>query len=82
MIEIVDTATTVLVIGAIVEVLKRALSIPSNFVPLVSVIIGIGVGALAAAMSVTPLLQGVWLGLVAGLMASGTYDVIKKTANF
>lgn len=77
--EILDTTTTVIIVAAITGVIKKASGLPGRFTPLLSMVIGIIVGVFAATMNVTPLLQGAWLGLVAGLMASGAYDVAKRT---
>lgn len=77
---VTETIVTVAVVAGLVEVLKRALNIPSNILPLLSVVIGVLLGAAYTFVGDQVLLDGVFAGLIAGLTASGAYDVVTKTA--
>ena len=68
---------------AIVELVKASTNIPAKLMPLVSVIIGVVIGAIALFI---PEITGelsvgghLLAGLISGLSASGLYDVFSKT---
>lgn len=68
---------------AIVELVKASTNIPQKLMPLVSVIIGVVIGAIALFI---PEITGelsvgghLLAGLISGLSASGLYDVFSKT---
>lgn len=61
----------VLAVFALVEAVKRTDKIPGNFLPLVSIVIGTGLGLLFGV--------SVFEGIVIGAAASGLYDFVKKT---
>lgn len=68
---------------AIVELVKASTNIPQKLMPLISVIIGVVIGAIALFI---PEITGelsvgghLLAGLISGLSASGLYDVFSKT---
>lgn len=68
---------------AIVELVKTSTNVPSKLMPLISVIIGVVIGAIALFI---PEITGelsvgghLLAGLISGLSASGLYDVFSKT---
>jgi len=68
---------------AIVELVKTSTNVPAKLMPLVSVIIGVVIGAVALLI---PEITGelsvgghLLAGLISGLSASGLYDVFSKT---
>ena len=68
---------------AIVELVKTSTNVPAKLMPLVSVIIGVVIGAIALFI---PEITGelsvgghLLAGLISGLSASGLYDVFSKT---
>lgn len=68
---------------AIVELVKTSTNVPAKLMPLVSVIIGVVIGAVSLFI---PEITGelsvgghLLAGLVSGLSASGLYDVFSKT---
>lgn len=68
---------------AIVELVKSSTNVPAKLMPLVSVIIGVVIGAIALFI---PEITGelsvgghLLAGLISGLSASGLYDVFSKT---
>ncbi|GAA3723262.1 hypothetical protein GCM10022378_11730 [Salinicoccus jeotgali] len=66
----------------IVEVLKRTQRMPKNYLPLISVLIGAGLGALTIFVPElgAELSMGgrVVAGLISGLMATGAWEVASK----
>ena len=68
---------------AIVELVKTSTNVPAKLMPLISVIIGVVIGAIALFI---PEITGelsvgghLLAGLISGLSASGLYDVFNKT---
>ena len=68
---------------AIVELVKTSTNVPAKLMPLISVIIGVVIGAIALFI---PEITGelsvgghLLAGLMSGLSASGLYDVFSKT---
>lgn len=68
---------------AIVELVKTSTNVPAKLMPLISVIIGVVIGAIALFV---PEITGelsvgghLLAGLISGLSASGLYDVFSKT---
>ena len=70
-----ETVILVPVIVGLVEIVKR-LGMPSRFCPVLAVVLGIGLSF--AGLHPSPL-ETILEGVVAGLSASGLYDVGKKT---
>lgn len=73
------TAIVAIFAGILVEVVKRTGSFPSNYLPALSLGIGMGVGALLAVGFGQDLPTYVAAGFIAGAAASGIYDFASKT---
>lgn len=67
----------VAIVLAVVEVLKRTFNINTQFMPIASVVIGIFVGVICCPLSEYPLYIMLMAGFIAGLTASGTFDLLK-----
>jgi len=63
------------VIIGLMEVFKMAFTLPTRFVPLASVILGVVAGFIFAGLTVT----GGLVGVMIGLSSCGLYDIGKKT---
>ncbi|NGP45739.1 phage tail sheath protein [Bacillaceae bacterium SIJ1] len=63
------------IIAALVEVTKRTVAYPKNFVPLVALLLGIIVGLLAAPFSDLVVAFRLWAGALAGLAATGLFEI-------
>lgn len=72
-----EIATIVGITIGLTQALKLALTVSDRYVPLVSIVVGLGLAFLMA--QDLPIDAIVTLGIVAGLSASGLYDVGKKT---
>lgn len=77
---VVETIVTAGAVMATSEALKRALKLPSNIMPLLSIGLGLLIGGLYSFAGDQLLVDGLAAGFIAGLTASGGYDVITKTA--
>ncbi|WP_409370272.1 holin [Lysinibacillus sp. 38-6] len=67
----------VAIVLAIAEVLKKTFKINTQYMPLTSVVIGIFIGLGCWPLSEHPLYVMLMAGFVAGLTASGTFDLLK-----
>lgn len=69
--------STVAILIALVELVKKV-GLPTQFAPLASLALGIGLSFLAAGVSVDNLVVGLVLGLSASGLWSGTKSVLGK----
>lgn len=69
-----DIAIAIAIITGLTEVIKR-LGLPTRFVPLTAVILGVIYGGFVLGWSVDPILTGI----IAGLSAVGLYRSVQKT---
>jgi hypothetical protein len=67
------------IVTAAMEMIKRATTIPSKWVPIVAFFIGLGVGVAAYPFTEMELVLRLWSGGIAGWMASGIYETVKQT---
>lgn len=65
------------IITALVEVVKKTVSTPINLIPLIAIVIGLLVGALYT-FTELPLTSRLWAGLLAGMAATGLFELIKQ----
>ncbi|UOQ43345.1 holin [Halobacillus salinarum] len=63
------------IITALVEVGKRTITFPKNYVPLFSLVIGLVVGAAATPFTDFGLILRLWAGGLAGLSATGLFEL-------
>ena len=83
LVEILDNAvivagTLVFIISGIVEVIKQATDLDNKFIPLLSLVIGFGIGVAIALGFNLPLAETILAGGIGGLGASGLYDNFKS----
>ena len=83
LVEILDNAvivagTLVFIISGIVEVIKQATDLDKKFIPLLSLVIGFGIGVAIALGFNLPLAETILAGGIGGLGASGLYDNFKS----
>lgn len=76
---VLEGVVSVVVVGAIVEAFKRTEVVDKKYLALLSAGVGIVLGLVAVYIPGNFLLEGAVSGLVAGLMASGAYDVASRT---
>lgn len=70
------TAITPLTTG-ILQVIKKATNIDKRFLPLLSIFVGLGLGALATFIEPV-LVNRLWIGLISGLASVGLFEYVNQ----
>ncbi len=77
--EVLAFASIILpVVTAVVEAVKRGLHLDTRYAPLLSMVLGVAIGALAYPFTGLDLAERAWSGGLAGLGAMGLYDLARK----
>lgn len=63
------------IITALVELVKRSVSVSKNLIPVISLVIGLFVGAMAYPFTDLELVLRLWSGGLAGLAATGLFEL-------
>ncbi|MED2942404.1 holin [Bacillus swezeyi] len=66
------------IILALVELVKKTFRVPKNLIPLVSLLIGLLIGAAAYPFTGLDLVLRLWAGGLAGLTATGLFEIGKN----
>ncbi len=70
------------IVLALVELVKQTVKFPKNYVPLVSLVIGLVVGFAAQPFTELDLVLRLWAGGFAGLSATGLFELVKKNDGY
>ncbi len=72
--------TTILapIVAAMVQVVKQTVTLPNNVLPILSLVIGLGVGSVAFPFTEMDLVLRLWAGAFAGLGGTGLYELVAK----
>jgi len=70
-------AIMVAIVLAVSEVLKKTFNLNTQYMPITSVVIGIFIGLVLWPLSDYPVYVMLMAGFIAGLTASGTFDLLK-----
>ncbi|MGE7951954.1 hypothetical protein [Lysinibacillus xylanilyticus] len=70
-------AIMVAIVLAVSEVLKKTFKINNQYMPITSVVIGIFIGLVFWPLTEYPVYVMLMAGFIAGLTASGTFDLLK-----
>lgn len=70
-------AIMVAIVLAVAEVLKKTFKLNTQYMPITSVVIGIFLGLVLWPLSEYPVYVMLMAGFIAGLTASGTFDLLK-----
>ncbi|WP_347722501.1 hypothetical protein [Lysinibacillus capsici] len=62
---------------AVAEVLKKTFNLNTQYMPITSVVIGIFIGLVLWPLAEYPMYVMLMAGFIAGLTASGTFDLLK-----
>ncbi|WP_101841830.1 holin [Halobacillus sp. Marseille-P3879] len=65
-----------------VEVVKRTVKLPKNYVPLLSVGTGLLLGSLAYPLTDMELILRLWAGAGAGLSGTGLFEIVNRREGF
>ncbi|MGP4061517.1 holin [Halobacillus sp. H74] len=60
------------------EVVKRLAALPKNYIPLIAVVIGVVLGAVAYPFTDMDVTMRLWAGAGAGLSATGLFELVQK----
>ncbi|WP_079708632.1 holin [Paraliobacillus ryukyuensis] len=63
------------IVTALVELVKRTVNIPKNIVPMISLVVGLAVGAAAYPFTDLELIMRLWAGGFAGLAGTGLFEL-------
>ncbi|KGE21065.1 holin [Paenibacillus wynnii] len=63
---------------ALVQLVKKSISIPRNIVPIVGLLLGLLVGVVSGPISNLDLGLRLWAGAIAGLSATGLFELAFK----
>ncbi|MED0799303.1 holin [Bacillus inaquosorum] len=63
------------ILTALVQLVKKTVKLPTNVVPALSFVIGIGLGAVAYPFTDLDLVLRLWAGGFAGLAATGLFEL-------
>ncbi len=66
------------IVTALTQGVKMSINLPKNIVPLVGVLIGLILGAVAYPFTDLELVTRLWAGGIAGLSATGLYELVTK----
>lgn len=72
------TSILVPVVAGLVEVVKLAVNMKVNFIPVVALLIGLAAGFLAVPISDLDITMRLWAGGLAGLASVGLFEVINQ----
>ena len=67
----------VAIVLAVAEVLKKTFNLNTQYMPITSVVIGIFIGLVLWPLAEYPVYIMLMAGFIAGLTASGTFDLLK-----
>lgn len=65
------------IVLALIEVVKKAVVVKVNFLPLIALVIGVLVGAAAYPFTDLDLVLRLWAGGLSGLSATGLFELVK-----
>ncbi|WP_405389433.1 MULTISPECIES: holin [Peribacillus] len=72
--------TTILapIVAAMVQVVKQTVTLPNNILPILSLVVGLGVGSVAFPFTEMDIVLRLWAGAFAGLGGTGLYELVAK----
>jgi hypothetical protein len=72
--------TTILspILTALVGVIKTTVKVPDNYLPAISIVVGLVIGLAAQSFTDLDMVSRLWSGLLAGLGGTGLYEVFKN----
>ncbi|UOR13925.1 holin [Halobacillus amylolyticus] len=66
----------------VIEVVKKAFRIPKNYIPLISMGIGLLAGVAAFPFTDMEIMLRAWAGVGAGLSGTGLFEIVNKREGF
>ncbi|ANF95985.1 holin [Paenibacillus bovis] len=74
-------STLAVIILALVQMVKTAINIPKNLVPVLGMVIGLLIGAAAYPFTELDLVARLWAGSLGGLSATGLFELAFNPKN-
>ncbi|WP_079480884.1 holin [Halobacillus salinus] len=65
-------------VAGLLEVIKRLAALPKNYIPLIAVVLGVALGAVAYPFTEMDVALRLWAGSGAGLSATGLFELVQK----
>lgn len=75
---LIYTSVLTPIVIALIEVIKKAVNLKVNLIPLISLFVGLAIGYLGQNFTDLDLVNSLWAGALAGLSAVGLFEVGKK----
>lgn len=66
------------IVTALVELVKKTVNLPKNFIPMISLVVGLFIGAIAYPFTDFELILRLWAGGFAGLAGTGLFEIVNK----
>ncbi|WP_186579906.1 holin [Aquibacillus kalidii] len=66
------------IVSALVQLVKKTINVEKTYIPLISLLIGMLLGVLAYSFTDMVLVSRLWAGGIAGLAATGMFELVKK----
>lgn len=66
------------IITGLVEMIKKAVNVPLNFVPVIALLVGLLIGFAAQPFTDLDYINRFWAGGLAGLASVGLFEVVKQ----
>ena len=66
------------IITGLVEMIKKAVNVPLNFVPVIALLVGLLIGFVAQPFTDLDYINRLWAGGLAGLASVGLFEVVKQ----
>ncbi len=74
-------STLAVVVLALVQLVKTTVNVPKNMVPLIGLVVGLVIGAVAYPFTELALVPRLWSGGLAGLAATGLFELAFNPKN-
>ena len=69
-------STLSVIIIAFIQLIKATVNVPKNLVPLIGLVVGLAVGAIASPFTDLDIGLRLWAGAFAGLSATGLFELV------
>lgn len=70
------------IVSALIQLVKKTVNVEKNYIPLISLLIGILLGIFAYPFTSLELVSRIWAGGVAGLAATGLFEMVKRRSGY
>ncbi|WP_311627992.1 holin [Peribacillus simplex] len=75
---LIFTTLLIPIVTAVVQVVKSSVTLPNNVLPLISLVVGLGIGSVSFPFTDMNIVLRLWAGVFAGLGGTGLYEVFNN----